>query len=200
MQATWIDPRHASGLVRQVLEQSAVACAGYGHLAGGGRLGQGEAPGDKWATAPCPPWSRHQPNGARRVGHGNSIHTFAALSQEVELILDLFPRLLYGRLICILNGFSLGFEWSVVGSFQRLTRSRDTCPIPTRITPLIDLAAEHCDLCSDVDHRSPFTAGPLGFDQWRSWLVNRLAASAPRSHACASTLLEPNGFCKWPSM
>ena len=68
------------------------------------------------------------------------------------MILDLFPRLLYERLICILNGFSLGFEWSVVGSFQRLTRSRDTCPIPTRITLLIDLAIEHCDLCSDVAH------------------------------------------------
>src|ERR1700747_2529737 len=26
----------------------------------GTSLGQGEAPGDKWATAPCPPWSRHQ--------------------------------------------------------------------------------------------------------------------------------------------
>jgi hypothetical protein len=31
-------------------------------------------------------------------------------------------------------------------------RSRDTCPIPTRITLLIDLAIEHCDLCSDVAH------------------------------------------------
>jgi hypothetical protein len=43
-----------------------------------------------------------------------------------------------------LHGFGLGFEWSVVGSFQRLTRSRDTCPIPTRITLLIGLAIEHC--------------------------------------------------------
>jgi hypothetical protein len=33
LQATWIDPRHAAGFVRQ-LEQSVAACAGYGHLCG----------------------------------------------------------------------------------------------------------------------------------------------------------------------
>src|SRR5215471_7643872 len=91
------------------------------------------------------------------------------------------------------DGFGLGFEWSVVGSFQRLTRSRDTCPIPTRITLLIDLAIEHCGLCSDADRHSPFTAGALGFDQWRSWRVNRLAASAPRSRLYRS---EANGGAK----
>ena len=75
------------------------------------------------------------------------------LSQEVELT---------QCLISVFDGFGLGFEWSVVGSFQGLTRSRDTCPIPTRITFLIGLAIEHCELCSDVDRQSPFTAGALG--------------------------------------
>jgi hypothetical protein len=149
-------------------------------------LGQGFRVMEK-SLIPCPPWSRQIAE--QNVGHGNSIHTLtlpkqiraarsrlpsrAAVCAGAVTIAGgrtypgpFFPRLLYGRLICILDGFGLGFEWSVVGSFQRLTRSRDTCPIPTRITLLIGLAIEHCELCSDVDRRSPFTAGALGFDQW----------------------------------
>ena len=102
------------------------------------------------------------------------------LSQEVELT---------QCLICVFDGFGLGFEWSVVGSFQGLTRSRDTCPIPTRITFLIGLAIEHCELCSDVDRRSPFTAGALGLRSVEI-LVSKsacsLGATIPRPRLDAS--------------
>jgi hypothetical protein len=56
------------------------------------------------------------------------------MRQEVDIryvVTSLKGSAQHGRLICIFDGYGFGFEWSVVGSFQRLTRSRDTCPIPT---------------------------------------------------------------------
>jgi hypothetical protein len=43
----------------------------------------------------------------------------------------------------MLDSFLFGLERSSEGSFQRLTRLRNTCPEPTRITLLINPSEEH---------------------------------------------------------
>jgi hypothetical protein len=42
-----------------------------------------------------------------------------------------------------LDGVRFGLERPVAWSFRRLTRSRDNCPIPARLTLLVDLSKEH---------------------------------------------------------
>jgi hypothetical protein len=56
----------------------------------------------------------------------------------------------------VLDGVRFGFERSVVWSFRRLTRSRDNCPIPARLTLLVDLSKKHREPRFCFRHWSPF--------------------------------------------